>query len=127
MRGKKDATTFPDKPVSWITSLFRGLIYIYIFFFFTYSYLELATLVTNSNQFCSLDFTAWTFWSVSQKQDSVVNPFHPNISMHILHTVPYTFSKMLMRRICFVIQSFFGWWPFPLFSLTLMCDLGLIL
>ena len=33
-------------------------IYIYFFFFFTYSYLELATLVTNSNQFCSLDFTA---------------------------------------------------------------------
>ena len=25
MRGKKDATTFPDKPVSWIASLFRGL------------------------------------------------------------------------------------------------------
>ena len=34
MRGKKDVTTFPDKPVSWIASLFRGLIifiYIYIF------------------------------------------------------------------------------------------------
>ena len=28
MRGKKDVTTFPDKPVSWIASLFRGLIYI---------------------------------------------------------------------------------------------------
>ena len=25
MRGKKDVTTFPDKPVSWIASLFRGL------------------------------------------------------------------------------------------------------
>ena len=25
MRGKKDATTFPDKPVSRIASLFRGL------------------------------------------------------------------------------------------------------
>ena len=25
MRGKKDATTFPDKPVSGIASLFRGL------------------------------------------------------------------------------------------------------
>ena len=25
MRGKKDTTTFPDKPVSWIASLFRGL------------------------------------------------------------------------------------------------------
>ena len=28
MRGKKDVTTFPDKPVLWIASLFRGL-YIY--------------------------------------------------------------------------------------------------
>ena len=25
MRGKKDTTTFPDKPVSWNASLFRGL------------------------------------------------------------------------------------------------------
>ena len=25
MRGKKDVTIFPDKPVSWIASLFRGL------------------------------------------------------------------------------------------------------
>ena len=25
MRGKNDATTSPDKPVSWIASLFRGL------------------------------------------------------------------------------------------------------
>ena len=31
MRGKKDVTTFPDKPVSWIASLFRGLIYIYTY------------------------------------------------------------------------------------------------
>ena len=30
MRGKKDVTTFPDKPVSWIASLFRGLIIIII-------------------------------------------------------------------------------------------------
>ena len=36
--------------------------------------------------------------------------------MQILHTVPYTFPKVLMRRICFKIQSFSGWWSFPLFS-----------
>ena len=29
-----------------------------------------------------------------------VNPLHPNISMHILHTVLYTFPKLLTRRIC---------------------------
>ena len=48
---------------------------------------------------------------------SFVNHFHPYISMHLLHTVPYTFPKVLMRRICFIIQSFSKWWPFPLFSL----------
>ena len=30
----------------------------------------------------------------------ILNLFHPNISMHILHTVLYTFHKMLTRRIC---------------------------
>ena len=35
--------------------------------------------------------------------------------MHTLCTVPYTFPKVLMR-ICFIIQSFSSWWPFPLFS-----------
>ena len=28
-----------------------------------------------------------------------VNPLHPNISVHILHTVLYTFPKVLTRRI----------------------------
>ena len=41
------------------------------------------------------------------------NPLHPNISMHILHTVQYTFPKVMTRRICATINS---WWSFPLFS-----------
>ena len=41
---------------------------------------------------------------------------HPNISMHILHTVLYTFPMVLVRRICLPIKSFFSWWSFPLFS-----------
>ena len=40
---------------------------------------------------------------------------HPNINMHILHTVLYTFPKVLTRRICLTIKSFFSWWSFPLF------------
>ena len=44
------------------------------------------------------------------------DPFHPKTSMHILHTVPYTFPEALMRRICFIIKNFSSWWPFPLFS-----------
>ena len=39
---------------------------------------------------------------------------HPNISMHILHTVLYTFHKELTRRICLTIKS--STWSFPLFS-----------
>ena len=45
-------------------------------------------------------------------------PSHPNISMHILHTVLYTFAKELTRRICLSIKSFFSWWSFTLFSCT---------
>ena len=41
---------------------------------------------------------------------------HPDISMHILYTVLYTFLSILTRRICLKIKSFFSWWSFPLFS-----------
>ena len=41
---------------------------------------------------------------------------HPNISMQILHTVLYRFLKVLTRRICLTIKSFFSWWSFPSFS-----------
>ena len=39
----------------------------------------------------------------------LINPLHPNISMHILHNVLYTFPKMLTRRIWLTIKSFFSW------------------
>ena len=45
-----------------------------------------------------------------------VNPFHPNISMHIIHTVRYTFPQVLKRRICLPIKKLHPWWPFVLFS-----------
>ena len=35
-----------------------------------------------------------------------LNPLHPDISMHILHTVLYTFPKVLTGRICQKIKSF---------------------
>ena len=37
---------------------------------------------------------------------------HPNISMHILHTVLYTFPNVLARRICLTIKRFFSWLSF---------------
>ena len=45
-----------------------------------------------------------------------LNPPHPNISMHILHTVLYTVPKVLTGRICLRIKIFFNRWSFPLFS-----------
>ena len=38
----------------------------------------------------------------------LVNPLHPNIGIHILHTVLYTFPKELIRRIYLTIKSFFS-------------------
>ena len=51
-------------------------------------------------------------------------PLHPNISKHILHTVLYTFPKVLTRRICLPIKIFFSDWPSPF--MTLMCDTRVI-
>ena len=45
-----------------------------------------------------------------------VNPLHPNISWHVLHTVFITFPKVLTRRTCLTIKSFYCWWSFPFFS-----------
>ena len=33
---------------------------------------------------------------------------HPNISMHILHTVLYTFPEGLTGRICLTVKNFFS-------------------
>ena len=46
-----------------------------------------------------------------------ISPLNPNISTHILYTVLYTFPKVLTRRICFTIKSFFSFWLFTLFLL----------
>ena len=43
---------------------------------------------------------------------SISHPLNPNISMYILHTVLYTLLKVLTRRICLTINSFFSWWSF---------------
>ena len=39
----------------------------------------------------------------------LLSPFIPNIGMHILPTVLYTFLKVLTRRLCLLIKSFFHW------------------
>ena len=50
--------------------------------------------------------------AVTPFSDSNLNPLHPTISMHILHTALQTFPKVLTRRICLLIKSFFRWWSF---------------
>ena len=35
-----------------------------------------------------------------------IYPLQPNISMHILHTVLYTFPEALAKRTCFKVESF---------------------
>ena len=66
------------------------------------------------------DFFTWAlpkFWVTHEQQPGYfLNPLHPNINMHILHTVLYTFLVVLTRRIYLKIKSFFSWWSFSLFS-----------
>ena len=40
---------------------------------------------------------------------SKISPLYPNLSTYILHTVSYTFPKVLTRRICLTIKSSFSW------------------
>ena len=45
---------------------------------------------------------------------SLFHPLHPNASLHMLHTLLQTFPRVLIKRICLTIKSFFSWWSFPL-------------
>ena len=64
-------------------------------------------------------YTQYEYWQYNWRGqtvvDCVMNPLHPNFSMYILHTVLYTFPKVLTRRIWLTIKSFLGWWSFHLF------------
>ena len=44
----------------------------------------------------------------SQPRSSSLKILHHNISVHILHTILYTFPKVLTRRICLTIKSWFS-------------------
>ena len=46
----------------------------------------------------------------------VFHALHPNISMHILHTILYTFPNVLAGRIYLTNKRFFSWLSFTLFS-----------
>ena len=57
-------------------------------------------------------FILWYKWFIMITGSSL----YPNISMHILHTVLYTFPKLLTRRVYLKIESFCSCWSFPSFS-----------
>ena len=46
-----------------------------------------------------------------------INPAHPNITLHILYNVFYTFLNLPTKKNCLKIRSVFSWWSYPLFSL----------
>ena len=54
-----------------------------------------------------------TLWELDESLSSPLNPRHPIINMHILLTVLHTLPKVLTRRICVTIKS---WWSLPLLS-----------
>ena len=49
------------------------------------------------------------FGLLERMTDLRFNPLQSNISMHILHTVLYTFSNVRVRRICLTIERSFSW------------------
>ena len=61
-------------------------------------------------------------------KEGLFNPLHPNINIHILHTVLYTFTKVLTRRICLTItDEFLQLVIISFIHMTLMCRSVVIL
>ena len=48
-------------------------------------------------------------WMEVPKMKDLIYPLDPKVIMHILHTVLYTFPKVLTRRFSLLIKSFFCW------------------
>ena len=71
----------------------------------------------------SMILTRW--WKVISHRPYLLNPLQPNISIHVPHTVLYTFPEVLTERICLPIKRFLPWWPFSLFSWPYMYHFGL--
>ena len=66
------------------------------------------------NSFLGSHVSIKTQKAVLYNQKLTLDPFHPNISIHILHTVLYTFPQVLTRRIFSTIKSFISWLSFIL-------------
>ena len=66
---------------------------------------------------CALEMVeVWLNMTLRRIRRCFFKPLHPYISMYILRTVLYIFSKVLTRRVWFTIESYLSGWSFPLFS-----------
>ena len=69
-----------------------------------------AFLRGNNGMYSCKDVVPHTHQSSNMFKSGLINPLHPDINLHILYTVVLdTFPKVLIRRICFIIKSFFNW------------------
>ena len=76
----------------------------------------LHTLVTICKNMTNANTSYVDNWMEVAKMKDLIYPLDPDVIMYILHTVLYTFPKVLTRRFSLLIKSFFCWWSFPLFS-----------
>ena len=91
---------------------------LFSFFLFFFSVTANRHFPLNSMS-CDFSCTRLVHWSHHIKVMSfacVLTLFTRNISLHILHTVLYTFPKVPPERNCLTIKRFFGCWSFLLFS-----------
>ena len=90
----------------------RPMLRMYFFFFYFCSSADSDPSSRNGNRCSCLGGERGNASFFSHKFLDVVrdiNPFHPNISMHILNTVLHTSTKVQTRRICLTIKSFLSW------------------
>ena len=99
---------------SWTRAALYNLIMLIMFDLYTHHWINSGTLSLNCPVSCSENLLLSSNY-----------PLQPNISMHIIHTVLYTFPEVLSERICYKVKSFIKL-VISLILATLMFDSGVI-
>ena len=66
--------------------------------------------------FCMICTKVKLIWIAVRTEGRRGISFYLYIYIYIFHTIPYTFRKLLTRRICVTIESFSSFLSFPLNS-----------
>ena len=110
------------KSLVWLGHIFNDTVYIpadLIPFTLKNIYIECTTNLSSRQDEChiriNLNWNLWILTYICAKAFVWYLILCSNISMHILHSVLYTFPIVLSRRISWTIQSFLSWWSFPWF------------